>query len=75
MGTISDDGGAAFPLRAKLNGDCWVYNEGMSLRDYVAIHATEEDLRCVRPEGWQGTHIELRYRYADKMLKARKELR
>ena len=75
MGTISDDGGAAFPLRAKLNGDCWVYNEGMSLRDYIAIHATYDDLQSVREPGWVGNRLELRYYYAAKMLKARKELR
>lgn len=67
-----DDGGPAFPLRAKLSGDCWAYNEGMSLRDYIAIHANDEDLRYVRESGWEGTRLELRYRYADKMLKARK---
>jgi hypothetical protein len=70
-----NDGGPAFPYEysEKWGGDA---QDGMSIRDYFAAHATEEDVRahmyddrlhqvCSREAA--------RYRYADAMLKAREQ--
>ena len=55
--------------------------DGMTLRDYLAVHATDEDVKAqaevlreispmrILPEGWRST---ARYMHADYMLKARK---
>jgi len=55
----------------------------MSLRDYFAIHANEEDIqeimkeyRTNRPEyptGYKITRQEARYMYADEMMKVREK--
>ena len=74
-------GGPAFPTdNAQQNGiRSWHY-EGMTLRDYFAVHATDEDVKAqaevlreispmrILPEGWRSTS---RYMHADYMLKAR----
>jgi hypothetical protein len=41
---------------------------GMSLRDYFAAHATEEDIEQYT---WRHTREDAKYMYADNMLKAR----
>ncbi len=49
-----------------------VYNtffEGMDLRDYFAIHATEEDISYYKEEDMD--LVKARYNFADKMMKER----
>lgn len=88
MSTIND-GGPAFPRPAVFTatqGLASPEKDGMSLRDYMAIHASADDLRAqaeiirstqisaggmgILPENWA---ITARYMHADAMLKARKE--
>lgn len=53
------------------------FNErtGMTMRDFFAAHATEEDIRCsmVLGESWKDREdrAAARYRHADSMLAAR----
>ncbi len=65
------DGGPAFPIT---DGHA-VYAPGMSLRDYIAIHATEDDVRSWRqaglPTGTFRTREEAKYAYVDAMIAAR----
>jgi hypothetical protein len=79
MNTIKD-GGPAFPLATDGGHFC----EGMALRDYMAIHASEADILNqgevirsaqvrsygigVLPDGWR---ITARYMHADAMIRAR----
>ena len=58
-----DNGGPAFPVEQLLE-------DGMTLRDYMAIHATDGDLGGYF-DG-QLTTAEARYAFADDMLAARK---
>ena len=84
MSTIHK-GGAAFPFVSHgAVQDHQFIDPGMGLRDYMAIHATEEDVRRqgevmrsaqivgggigILEDGWQ---IKARYMHADAMLKAR----
>ena len=82
-------GGPAFPTKgsdtarrqAEAVGVAYNDPEGMTLRDYFAVHASEEDVRAqaevirlahgvhILPDGW---HITARYMHADQMLEARK---
>ena len=48
----------------------FVPRAGMSLRDYFAVHATEEDI-LHQPDA--KTRQQARYMHADAMLKAREE--
>ena len=67
-----NDGGPAFP-----NGVCdsntgsYHIVDGMSLRDYFAIHASEKDIEAIRFGFSDMSRSEARYIYADEMLKAR----
>lgn len=66
------DGGPAFPTREPhfgFDGDCEYYDsiDGMSLRDYIAVHATDKDVDEYAP--WPRTKA--RYRFADDMIKER----
>ncbi len=80
-----DDGGSVFPfgqiseLTAQPINGC--FSPGMSLRDWLAHHASEEDIApyvqlCVNP-GSTGARIisrnreQAKYAYADAMLAAR----
>ncbi len=76
------DGGPAFPLPdAEHGGSC--SSEGMSLRDYFAVHASENDIQAQLPatvgeasdfekeHGFRPTETWARYKHADDMLKAR----
>jgi len=56
------DGGPAFP-RAIPGQD------GMTLRDYFAIHCSEEDMKVYGGQGC--SRVEARYAYADAMLSER----
>ena len=83
METIND-GGPAFPISLPGFGDNGAH--GMSLRDYMAVHAGEQDVMLqaelmrserlknggpgILPDGW---HVIARYRHADMMLKAREQ--
>jgi hypothetical protein len=62
------DGGPAFPIPSD-------EHLGMSLRDYFAAHASEEDIRSVMVfgEGFSDSsdRAAARLRFADLMLKAR----
>lgn len=84
--SYTNNGGPAFPIPLN-NGESWTTMgpcDGMSLRDYMAIHASETDIlhqtEEIRsemrragvvdalPDGWIVT---ARYMHADAMLKAR----
>ena len=79
------DGGPAFPNTHKppvaepvgtiQHGSGWVGSSGMTLRDYFATHASEEDIRINGGHTPDRTRIftreEARYRYADSMLEER----
>lgn len=78
-------GGAAFPCqflgidRGQLSYEYTENQEGMSLRDYFAIHATSDDILTFQREDCPETGAMkrcftrevARYRFADAMLKAR----
>lgn len=90
MSTPIDDGGSAFPVPPErlnsANGDNhWAYaSQGMSLRDWFASKASEEDLQGFLPQtvgevsflfskdGIHRTRQWARYQHADAMLAARK---
>ena len=65
----TNDGGSAFPA-------IWenLYEKGMSLRDYFAAHASEDDIKDIQ---WQYemkiSRHEARYIHADEMIKVRGE--
>ena len=82
-----NDGGPAFPFEEMhTDGTHYHSHPGLSLRDYMAIHASADDVRdqCevlrlnlgqrglpgILPDGWRVT---ARYMHADAMLKAREE--
>ena len=80
-----DNGGPAFPRPTGEIAGSHQYNraqEGMSLRDYFAIHASESDIRSHQQfeEASYGgssprpryTREQARYLFADQMLLARK---
>lgn len=56
-----DDGGPVFPRDHAHDG-----HNGMSLRDYFAIHASDADLRRFIDEGLP--RVRARYAFADQML-------
>jgi hypothetical protein len=65
-----NDGGQAFPAGNPTHGG----HEGMTLRDWFASHATEEDIWAIQnpPHGPQNiSRYEARYIHADAMLRAR----
>jgi hypothetical protein len=76
-----DTGGPAFP-GLHPSQECRYQEEGMTLRDYFAIHATDADvisqgelLRVdseyhLLPDGWRTV---ARYMHADAMLKEREK--
>jgi hypothetical protein len=66
-----NDGGSAFPVP-----ELYDYGgRGMTLRDYIAIHASEKDIAFYLPnsiDAGSGTaRTYARYRFADYMLAAR----
>jgi hypothetical protein len=82
-----NDGGPAFP---HLRSECQRVNEtemyeGLTMRDYFAAHATEEDIAEFMPatmgevaifeqqHGYRMTRWLAKYKAADAMLAARKE--
>lgn len=76
--SASNDGGPAFPVPScqDANGQiCWG-QDGMSLRDWFAGQATEQDVQH-HGGGWceaerrTWTSEEAKYRYADAMLAAK----
>jgi hypothetical protein len=83
--STKDNGGPAFPT-SDPNYEQRYAGEGMSLRDYFAVHAGYEDVKAqaevirmelinagdggILPDGW---HCKARYMHADAMLKARTE--
>lgn len=80
----TNNGGPAFPFGqiSELTGQPinGYHNDGMTLRDYMATHASDEDVRAqaealrtrmgvgLLPDGWRCT---ARYMHADAMPKAR----
>ena len=89
MTQTPDNGGPAFPMQTTVQvEDCDGNNHaamaqcfGMSLRDWFATHATEDDIRFHmrwHRHGESDVKVsscgreEARYRYADAMLAARK---
>jgi len=87
MSENRDNGGPAFPVQYsnEADGPTVMPSEGMSLRDYFACHASDEDLKtqanimresqrkqygvAVLPDNWTSV---ARYMHADAMLEARK---
>ncbi len=76
-----DTGGSAFPVVGKewqtSNGGGFIAGEsGMTLRDYFAAKATEDDIRAVMKFGESYGNpcdrASARFRHADAMLEARK---
>lgn len=73
--TDGSDGGQAFPISSDVIGDY----PGMSLRDWFAGQATDEDIRSYRealPSSgiharYRFTRVQARWRFADAMLEAR----
>lgn len=70
--TEKNDGGPAFPKTDIINmsGNLERNSDGMSLRDYFAVHATEEDI-LHQPHA--KSRQQARYMHADAMLKASEE--
>jgi hypothetical protein len=85
-----DDGGPAFPHKYKYGDGTAGCADGMSLRDYNAIHAPQPDAQTIEFESRCDRNLnphnephkpairsqleiicDLRYKYADAMLKAR----
>ena len=77
-----EDGGLAFPLHYEVfeKSEMMVHHEGMSLRDYFAMRATEKDIEkhCVYVTSDDPgdfimtatyTREQARYRFADAMIK------
>lgn len=70
---------AAFPVamseQTSTNQYCAPFQEGMSLRDYFAIHADWDDVRhyAYNDNGANISRTEARYKYADRMIEARKK--
>ncbi|WGG61830.1 hypothetical protein [Brucella intermedia] len=66
-----ETGGPAFPVSVPV--DFQFAHEGMTLRDYFAIHASREELIWFRvnKNGNGLSEVEARYAYADAMLDAR----
>ena len=70
MSTLKN-GGCAFPVKG--------YDHGMTLRDYIAIHASDEDVASYIPVpnpksgAYYVSRQTARYRFADAMLSARGE--
>lgn len=52
-----------------------IHNNGMTLRDYFAIHAAWEDVRhySTNSYGANMSRVDARYKYADAMLSAREK--
>ena len=86
MSENQDNGGPAFPCDELLDQYGTVHrSEGMSLRDYFAVHASDADLKAqadflreaqrkqygaaILPDNWTAL---ARYMHADAMLEARK---
>ena len=74
--SIKDNGGPAFPMIRDMrhNAD-WDHEAGMTLRDYFAALASEDDIRANAMFGELYAHPEdrckARYRHADAMLAER----
>ena len=73
---MRDDGGPAFPLcRTEADGRNDCLSMGMSLRDWFAGHATEEDvtywLEIMLINKNSVTREEAKYMYADAMIAER----
>lgn len=72
-----DWGGQAFPTEGGDQSGLYP-DPGMSLRDYMAIHASDEDMRHVEDGTWGDrgfeklTRAQRRYLFADAMIAARK---
>lgn len=84
MSDKPDDGGSAFPLPISHVTDGRAYVEygltGMSLRDYMAIHAPEKEISELQRAGpgilsasRYRNDYEARYAWADAMLAERKK--
>lgn len=77
--TKHNDGGPAFPAledTVLYNGEIIHREKGMSLRDYFAAKASEEDIQYWQNDG-NGNKIrsrsQARYLHADSMLKIREQ--
>ena len=60
-----NDGGPAFPTRL------YAHTPGMTLRDWFATHATEEDILAAQGTYQLVSRYEARYIHADRMIEAR----
>ena len=81
MNTAINDGGPAFPVPDShhANGQVQYGANGMTLRDWFASQALEDDISehaggwLVKSSKWEFTREQAKYRYADAMLAARLE--
>ena len=62
--SMTNDGGPAFPRHG------YNSNDGMTLRDWFATHATDADIADIQ-HGTKFTREQARYIHADRMLWAR----
>ena len=73
--SVKDDGGPAFPVSLDCGSAGKQQFEGMTLRDYFAAKASEDDIRANAMFGELYAHPEdrckARYRHADAMLAER----
>jgi len=69
-----DDGGFAFPTSSynRYTGNYSTPQGGMSLRDYFAATATDEDIKYLLQHNPYTPTQKIRYMHADLMLKERK---
>lgn len=68
MNEFNPDGGPAFPSHGSMGE---VAHQGMTLRDYIAIHATDKDIEHYIDSGMARNRRNARYMFADSMLRAR----
>jgi hypothetical protein len=80
MSAEIDDGGPAFPMSYHPDGNN-ADHQGMTLRDWLAAHATEQDIeehrntQYSKVTGWpisSRTREAAKYAYADEMIRTRK---
>lgn len=68
------DGGQAFGY--SIPEQYWAYEDGMTLRDYFAAKATQEDIEkyliySINGMTFDRTREQAKFKYADQMLEAR----
>ena len=70
---MKNDGGPAFPRVVPKNMDEVNYEDGMMLRDYIAVHAMQGFMIDNSVTANPLAYAKLSYEMADAMLKAREQ--